>query len=897
MNAFFDGINVTNLCTQLTANQYTDLTQGKVVNGLPNEGTQSLVIDNEGFIYLKFRIPEGRFRTGERKFVIADALQLGSDNLSSVEDVSTIASGDFFADGTKQVLQRTIYSTKGYKVTSVATYESSNDSVSDVLPNTWVEPEVPAGGGPDGNGGGGGHCCFDPNAKVLMADFTYKRIIDIQPGEKVIGADGFINTVIKLKKTTVQRRKMVKFRDTGFYSTNDHLFLTDKGWKTWTPETLIAQDAVNVGFLEGENRVNSIDNSDKMKVVEIVDGKVVEKFVDYSELGAEIVDFDSDYEVYDLTLDGNATYIVEGYIVHNCCVAYTVFVKIPNDEEGLFCTGFDFFIQRKSQTRGMWFELREMDKAGNITTTQIPGTEKRYTNSELVVSADGITNPMQVRFDSPVFLFNNTDYAFVIHSDSPSGATVDPDTVIWIARLGEEDKNTGTAYSDRQRKGKFYSTTNNRKWDVVEDVDIPLTVHRADFTTTLGTIVLGNKPVEKLTLKNVSSSLSSAVGDYFSTGDRLTITTANGTNTISVGDRFYGNTSLGNANGYIVSISNSIYTTSNTKYQVGEKIDVYDANGSYKGITANVATVANTTAILNYYDESSINIYSEFINSTGGFALGTIIRSVKETGYDFRAEVDYIDNFKYSTVSFEPKVLDFIKTDVSYEMKTTSNSTLSVGSFNTVFPSETTYLDGEKVLLGRTDELTSLAGSPSNQLRVTMSTLSRYVSPVFDLDSSNMIYINNLINDDTTGENGATGGKAYNKYISQTITLADGQDAEDLKVYLTAYRPPNTDVHVYLKLLNASDPETFAQKLWIPLEKENNGDISYSSISDRQNFKEFTYKIPDSYMTGADGQFQYTLSGATYTGFKYFAVKIVLTSTNSAVVPRVSDLRAIALQM
>ena len=238
-----------------------------------------------------------------------------------------------------------------------------------------------------------------------------------------------------------------------------------------------------------------------------------------------------------------------------------------------------------------------------------------------------------------------------------------------------------------------------------------------------------------------------------------------------------------------------------------------------------------------------------------------------------------------------------VKTDISYEMKTTSNGTASLGSFNTVLPSETTYLDVEKTLMSKTNELLNLGGASSNQLRVSMTSISTYVSPVFDLDSSHTIYIDNLINANTTNEDAASGGKAFNKYISQTIVLADGQDAEDLKVYLTAYRPPNTDVLVYAKFLNGSDGETFNQKLWIPLEKDGNGDSTYSSLADRNNFRELVYSIPASYMIGPDGQFQYTVNGTTFKSYKYFAIKIVLTGTNSAVIPRVADLRAIALQL
>ena len=42
---------------------------------------------------------------------------------------------------------------------------------------------------------------------------------------------------------------------------------------------------------------------------------------------------------------------------------------------------------------------------------------------------------------------------------------------------------------------------------------------------------------------------------------------------------------------------------------------------------------------------------------------------------------------------------------------------------------------------------------------------------------------------------------------------------------------------------------------------------------------------------------QYVSDGNRYIGYKQFAIKIGLVGTDSAIVPRVGDLRAIALQM
>jgi hypothetical protein len=236
-------------------------------------------------------------------------------------------------------------------------------------------------------------------------------------------------------------------------------------------------------------------------------------------------------------------------------------------------------------------------------------------------------------------------------------------------------------------------------------------------------------------------------------------------------------------------------------------------------------------------------------------------------------------------------------------MRTYANESTTQGSYFFIDPSETYYFDTEQALSSRSNEISNLSGNRSNQIRVNMRTTSNVVSPVLDLDRTHNVYIDTIINANTAGESDPTGGNLFNKYISKTVTLADGQDAEDLLVSLTAYRPPSTDMKVWAKILNAEDGETFAQKSWIELEKSGDGDITYSSLSDRNDFLEYTFRFPASVMNGttiggASNTVAYTISSGTkFSGFKYFAIKIGLTGTNSAVVPRVADLKCIALQM
>ena len=168
---------------------------------------------------------------------------------------------------------------------------------------------------------------------------------------------------------------------------------------------------------------------------------------------------------------------------------------------------------------------------------------------------------------------------------------------------------------------------------------------------------------------------------------------------------------------------------------------------------------------------------------------------------------------------------------------------------------------------------------------------------MLDLESTYCILIDNLVNANTTNETLPSGGAALNKYISQTITLAQGQEANDFNVYLTNYRPPGTDVLVYCKLMNQYDPDSFDSKPWIQMEYQGTSGQKYSSVADSSNYIEYAYLLPTSVKTGPNGEFQYTTNGTTYTNFQYFAIKVVLTSSNPAVISKASELRAIALQL
>lgn len=261
---------------------------------------------------------------------------------------------------------------------------------------------------------------------------------------------------------------------------------------------------------------------------------------------------------------------------------------------------------------------------------------------------------------------------------------------------------------------------------------------------------------------------------------------------------------------------------------------------------------------------------------------------------------DVISKFIYSTVQFEPSYLDFIPTTCDFSMLTTTN-TGTPGSYESVIPGRIVDFDDEKAIFSRTLENSSFSGQSSNRVKVQMTTVSDYMTPVVNLQKTYTVYVHNLINSNTANELLPSFGSLKDKYISQVITLADGQDAEDLRIILSAYRPPgtNADIKVYVRVSNGEDFESIYSRNWIPMEAFNSE--IYSSKSNRSDWREFNYKFPDSVMLGQNDQelpiIQYTNSAnTTFEGFKQYQIKIGLQSDSSAIYPRVADLRAIALQ-
>jgi hypothetical protein len=140
------------------------------------------------------------------------------------------------------------------------------------------------------------------------------------------------------------------------------------------------------------------------------------------------------------------------------------------------------------------------------------------------------------------------------------------------------------------------------------------------------------------------------------------------------------------------------------------------------------------------------------------------------------------------------------------------------------------------------------------------------------------------------GEDKKSGGNAKVRYLTRKVTLADGFDSGDLRVYLTGYKPSGSNILVYYKLLSKSDSDIFDNKEYqLMTEIGNQNFIS----SNKNDYRELLFAPGTNGL--ANNSVSYTSGSTSFGTFRTFAIKIVMTGTDTTDVPKVRDLRAIAL--
>lgn len=142
------------------------------------------------------------------------------------------------------------------------------------------------------------------------------------------------------------------------------------------------------------------------------------------------------------------------------------------------------------------------------------------------------------------------------------------------------------------------------------------------------------------------------------------------------------------------------------------------------------------------------------------------------------------------------------------------------------------------------------------------------------------------------GETSISGGNGLARYQTYPVTLAEGNDSGDLRVYFTAYRPYSSDIHVYYKILSREDTQSLSNGYWQKM----------TIIGNSQNYSSFygellEYEAAPGINGLANNFISYvsTTNGAVYNDFYQFVIKVVMSTADSTKTPYLKDLRVIAL--
>lgn len=335
------------------------------------------------------------------------------------------------------------------------------------------------------------------------------------------------------------------------------------------------------------------------------------------------------------------------------------------------------------------------------------------------------------------------------------------------------------------------------------------------------------------------------------------------------------------------------FTVANTSglFIAGENITA-NLTSNVVSSNTNYGNTAGSGLFEAYYEGDTTQMVLTPVNEP--FTAGTYIRG-EESGTT--AQIVSIDDIVVDSSFFKSEQLEQMNTYWTASLQGRSTAGVLDASSRQIQLNETVNYIQPKKIYSYSNEAAGLSGAKSATVTLSLRSEQENLSPAFDDDTFSSYQISNKVNYDNTGEDGIKGGNALARYITRRVTLEEGQDAEDLNVYLDAYKPIGTEIYVYYKIHNVSDDESFDEKEWVLMTQETDTN-TYSQTQNFDDRKEFKYIIPASKLTGDAGEVQYTTaSGGTYTGYITFSVKIVLMASSTSEVPRFTNVRAIALQV
>jgi len=532
-------------------------------------------------------------------------------------------------------------------------------------------------------------------------------------------------------------------------------------------------------------------------------------------------------------------------------LAQTFFVK---EQYGVFVTKLDLYFAVKPTTDSalisagtgvsssvqspIYVEIRPAPGGRPSITSILENSVVTLNNSDINVSTDASV-ATTFTFEEPVFLSGRNSYAICIRTNDVNLYQ------IYTSKLGDFVLGTNT---QRVRSGldtgEMYHSSNGLTYEGNQDADIKFKLYRANFA-----------------VDEARARFNSAQPD-------LELLAANPLKCDS------------GSGGSIITVS-----LPNHGFQVNDKVNIQGlaAATTYNGFKGSALTGQRTiTAVdgfgFNYTADSGT------ATDSGSFG-GSLITSTVQYQFEIaQLQMDHI-NATSGTVDHEARFVT---------SKSFASSTQQAYDSSEVFamePGVDLYFDKPMVVLTDSNESTHFGGDESLEVDVFMLRRSdnTEVAPTVDIQRASMFTIGNIIDRQDSAattnfnvpisfinETDATDGTSLAKHITKPVILEN--PATGLKILLGANRPEECDINVFYRTVQSGSDSDIRQVDFIAVEP----DTEMPSDTNPNIFRQYEYTI--------GGEFFRTLPS-----FDKYQVKIQMGSYNSAKVPRITDLRTIAL--
>jgi hypothetical protein len=537
-------------------------------------------------------------------------------------------------------------------------------------------------------------------------------------------------------------------------------------------------------------------------------------------------------------------------------VAQTFIIDGQNFPSGAFLSSVNLFFRTKPSTnipvRVCILPTLNGFPTGqplNYSIVSLPASDVNVSESPHYLNANTYTN---FAFSSPVYINPDQLYALVVQSSSS-------DYTLWCSQQGDTallstskalptDPNptTATKIVTTPYVGDLFESQNGLTWTPDLLKDLMFVINRCKFTTntspSMSFVVPSGLPERRKVESNTGLATANSQYDAFnlSTTDLTppgTTLTYNYTTTLSTG------------------AADGPYTVIPGKYGTPKSQDV-DLNDN-KG-----------PRILNYTANDSFKL--QVTLSTDNDAVSPVIA---EDGLSL-----WTVRYRINNMGISNDDIFLISGGVGY--LSNANGTIVHPEISVSAPD---VPGGEQAYVAANVQSGNIVSV------YVVSEGSGYLkTPTITISNTSNVTANVIV----AGETSPTGGNGRARYITQTVTLSEGSDSGDLRVYTSAYRPPNSDIHVYYKIVARDDTQKIEQGDW-QLMTITSGAGRYST--NPADIVE--YEFSPGTLNVADEFVSYTskTTGLSYTSFYQFMIKVVLSSSDSTFAPLLEDIRAIAL--